>query len=72
MYGVVPAYIEVFSAWRWKVCVCAHHPHDQMSRVEAMRCWMQGHKVFPKYMARENICCDADENVWPNAGERQY
>lgn len=73
---------EFFSAWRWKVF--DHHPHDQMSLLEAMRAgcedtspedcqgWIRhSRRFFPRCMARENIRCDVDENLWPDARERQ-
>ena len=28
-------------------------------------------RYFPSYIAREDIRCDVDENLWPNAGERE-
>lgn len=57
---------EFFSAWRWKVF--GHHPHDQMSLLEAMcagcedtspedcQGWIRhSRRFFPRCMARENI-----------------
>ncbi|RXN26514.1 hypothetical protein ROHU_036474 [Labeo rohita] len=69
---------EFFSAWRWKVF--DHRPHDQMSLLDAMdaackditaeHCqgWIRHAKrFFPRCLAREDIRCDVDENMWPNA-----
>ncbi len=69
---------EFFSAWRWKVY--DHRPHDQMSLLDAMEAgcrdisaedcqgWIRHAKRFyPRCIARENIRCDVDENMWPNA-----
>ena len=72
---------EFFSAWRWKVY--DHRPHDQMSLLDAMDAgcrdisaedcqgWIRHAKRFyPRCMARDNIRCDVDENMWPNAEDR--
>ena len=81
----VPASIltipQPHSAWRWKVY--DHNPHTQMSQLDAMnaafedtsaedcQAWIRHAKIFfPRCLARENICCDIDENMWPNAGDR--
>ncbi|KAJ8268719.1 hypothetical protein COCON_G00113260 [Conger conger] len=69
---------EIFSAWRSKVF--NHLPHDQMSLLDAIdaacqyitaeHCqgWIRHAKrFFPRYLAREDIRCDVDENMWPNA-----
>ncbi|XP_071348704.1 uncharacterized protein [Trachinotus anak] len=73
---------EFFSAWRWKVF--DHHPHDQMSLLDAMAAacqditadncqgWIRHAKrYFPRCLAREDIRCDVDENMWPNADESE-
>lgn len=73
---------EFFSAWRWKVY--DHRPHDQMSLLDAMNAgcgvispedcqgWIRhSRRYFPRCIAREDIRCDVDENLWPNAGERE-
>ncbi len=65
---------EFFSTWRWKV-------FDQMSLLDAMDAacqditaelcqgWIRHTK---RYLAREeDIRCDVDENMWPNAEDRQ-
>ncbi|KAI7799111.1 hypothetical protein IRJ41_018416, partial [Triplophysa rosa] len=73
---------EFFSAWRWKVY--DHHPHDQMTLLEEMNAgcgdispedcqgWIRhSRRYFPRCIAREDIRCDVDENLWPNARERE-
>ncbi|XP_039598918.1 uncharacterized protein LOC120521189 [Polypterus senegalus] len=72
---------EFFSARKWKVF--DHRPHDQMSLLDAMdaacqditaeHCqgWIRhGKRFFPRCLAREDIRCDVDENMWPNAEDR--
>ncbi|KAL7839610.1 hypothetical protein SRHO_G00262680 [Serrasalmus rhombeus] len=73
---------EFFSAWRWKVY--DRQPHTQMTLLAAMdaaceditaedcRGWNRHSKrFFPRCIAREDIRCDVDENMWPNRQERQ-
>ncbi|XP_026213312.1 uncharacterized protein LOC113160317 isoform X1 [Anabas testudineus] len=73
---------EFFSAWRWKVY--DRQPHTQMTLLAAMdaacdditadacRGWIRHSKrFFPRCIAREDIRCDVDENLWPNIQERQ-
>lgn len=73
---------EFFSAWRWKVY--DHRPHNQMSLLAAMdaacdgitaehcRGWLRhARRFFPRCIARENLRCDVDENLWPDRQERQ-
>ncbi|XP_031164929.2 uncharacterized protein LOC116056748 [Sander lucioperca] len=72
---------EFFSAWRWKVY--DHRPYEQMPLLEAMNAgclaigaedcqgWMRhARRYFPRCIARENIQCDVDENLWHNRQER--
>ncbi|XP_019213444.1 uncharacterized protein LOC102077558 [Oreochromis niloticus] len=72
---------EFFSAWRWKVY--DRHPHEQMALLAAMdaacdditagscRGWIRhSRRYFPRCIARDNICCDVDENMWPDRQER--
>lgn len=72
----------VFSAWRWKVY--DHSPHDLLSLLDAMTAgcgdvspeacqgWIRHSKrFFPRCIAREDIRCDVDENMWPNAEDRE-
>ncbi|KAI7813016.1 hypothetical protein IRJ41_013688 [Triplophysa rosa] len=73
---------EFFSAWRWKVY--DRHPHTQMTLLAAMdaacdditadhcRGWIRHSKqIFPRCIAREDIRCDVDENLWPDRLECQ-
>ncbi|KAI7812952.1 hypothetical protein IRJ41_012596 [Triplophysa rosa] len=73
---------QFFSAWRWKVY--DRQPHTQMTLLAAMdaacdditadfcRGWIRHSKrFFPCFIAREDICCDVDENLWPNRQECQ-
>jgi len=72
---------EFFSLWRWKVY--DHHPHDQMSLLDAMddgcqdisaedcQGWIRhARRFFPRCIARDDIRCDVDENLWPNGEDR--
>ncbi|KAM9426087.1 uncharacterized protein KZ484_016148 isoform 2-T2 [Pholidichthys leucotaenia] len=72
---------EFLSAWRWKV---DHHSHDQMSLLEAMevacedtspedcKSWIErSRSYFARCVAREDVRCEVDENLWPNAEERE-
>ncbi|KAL7862608.1 hypothetical protein SRHO_G00115920 [Serrasalmus rhombeus] len=73
---------EFFSAWRWKVY--DRQPHTQMTLLAAMdaaceditaeacRGWIRhSRRSVPRCIAREDIRCDVDENMWPNRQERQ-
>ncbi|CAM4607126.1 unnamed protein product [Leuciscus chuanchicus] len=68
---------EYFSAWRWSVY--EHRAQDQRSLLHAMdavcedltgdqcRGWLRhARRFFPRCIARENIRCDVDENLWPD------
>ncbi|XP_060756584.1 uncharacterized protein LOC132867621 [Neoarius graeffei] len=72
---------EFFSAWRWRVY--ERHIGDQRSLLNAMdaacdditgdqcRGWLRhSRRFFPRCIARENIRCDVDENLWPNREQR--
>lgn len=63
--------------------VYGHHPHDQMSLLDAMNAGFQdisaedcqgwirhAKRFFPRCMALDDIQCDVDENLWPNAEDR--
>ena len=56
---------EFFSAWCWKVC--DHKPHAryplQVRSIMDMACKV----IFPPCLSREDIACDVDEVMWPNA-----
>ena len=71
---------EFFSAWRWKVY--DRRPHAQMAllaamdaacddiTVESCRGWIRhSRRYFPRCLAKEDICCDVDENMWPDRQE---
>ncbi len=73
---------DFFSAWRWKVY--DRQPHKQMTLLAAMDAvcdeitadacrGMIRHskRFFPCCIAREDIRCDVDANLWPNRQERQ-
>ena len=68
--------------WRWSVY--DPHPHDHMSLLDAMnvgcgdsspedyQAWIRHSRgYFPRCIAIEHIRRDVDENLWPNAGERE-
>ena len=72
---------KLFSSWRWKVY--DHHPHNQMSLLEAMNAgcldisaedcqrWIRhARRFFPRCIALDVIRRDVDENLWPNAEDR--
>ncbi|MGH0164636.1 UNVERIFIED_CONTAM: hypothetical protein FKN15_052414 [Acipenser sinensis] len=72
---------EFFSAWRWKVY--DRHPHERATLLLAMdeacddinadqcQAWIRHAKrFFPRCMNNEDIYCDVDENLWPNAQDR--
>lgn len=72
---------EYFSAWRWRVY--EHRAQDQRSLLHAMdaeceditgdqcRGWLRhARRFFPRCIARENIRCDVDENLWPDRQQR--
>ncbi|XP_061561327.1 uncharacterized protein LOC133417554 isoform X2 [Phycodurus eques] len=71
---------EFFSTWRWQVLDC--HSHRGMSLLDAMNAscqainaetcqgWIRrARRFFPRCIAREDIHCDVDENLWPNVKE---
>lgn len=73
---------EFYSAWSWKVY--DRQPHTQMTllaamdvacediTVDACRGWIRHSKIFfPCCIAREDIRCDVDENLWPDRQARQ-
>ncbi len=72
---------EFFSAWRWKAY--EHQARNQRSLLHAMdaacdditadqcRGWLRhSRRFFPRCIARENIRCDVDENLWPDRQQR--
>ena len=73
---------EFFSAWRWKVY--DRQPHARMSHLQTMEeaCgdidmgsvqgWIwRARRYFPRCLAREDIACDVDEVMWPDANSLQ-
>ncbi|XDV31835.1 hypothetical protein PO909_002784 [Leuciscus waleckii] len=72
---------EYFSAWRWRMY--EHWAQDQRSLLHAIdagceditgdqcRGWLRhARHFFPRCIARENIHCDVDENLWPDRQQR--
>ena len=72
---------ESFSAWGWKVY--DRHPLERATLLQAMddacddinvdqcQAWIRHAKrFFPRCLNNENIHCDVDENLWPNAQDR--
>lgn len=73
---------EFFSAWRWKVY--DRRPYEQATLLQAMdeacnditaqQCqgWIRhSRRFYQRCLANEDIRCDVDEMLWPNAAERQ-
>ncbi|XP_060799027.1 uncharacterized protein LOC132900766 isoform X2 [Neoarius graeffei] len=73
---------EFFSAWRWRVY--DHQPHARVPLLQAMnqacgdidvqaiQAWIRHSRAyFPRCLAREDIACDVDEVMWPDANRRQ-
>ncbi|KAK6491793.1 hypothetical protein HHUSO_G3964, partial [Huso huso] len=61
-----------------------HHPQEQATLIQAMEAaceditveacqgWIcHARLFFPRCMARDNVLCDVDENLWPDRNERQ-
>ncbi|XP_076744850.1 uncharacterized protein LOC143420546 [Maylandia zebra] len=72
---------EFFSSWRWKVYDRQPYTRENLVRamelacadipVEAFRGWIRHSRAFfPRCLARDNIACDVDEVMWPNAARR--
>jgi hypothetical protein len=72
---------EFFSAWRWRVY--EHQTQNQRSLLHAMdtvcdditgdqcRGWLRhARRFFLRCIARENIHCDVDKNLWPDRQQR--
>ncbi|KAJ8008780.1 hypothetical protein DPEC_G00081970, partial [Dallia pectoralis] len=72
---------ELFSAWRWKVY--DRQPLERATLLQAMdyacedinvdqcQAWIRHAKrFFPRCLNNEDIHCDVDENLWPNAQDR--
>lgn len=72
---------EFFSSWRWKVYDRQPYTRENLIRamelacadipVEAFQGWIRHSRAFfPRCLARDNIACDVDEVMWPNAARR--
>ncbi|XP_026005766.1 uncharacterized protein LOC113010777 [Astatotilapia calliptera] len=72
---------EFFSSWRWKVYDRQPYTRENLVRamelacadipVEAFQGWIRHSRAFfPRCLARDNIACDVDEVMWPNAARR--
>ncbi|XP_029681515.1 uncharacterized protein [Takifugu rubripes] len=71
---------EFFSAWRWKVydrdtqvtLLAAMDAACQDNTADSCRAWIRhARRYYPRCLAREDIRCDVDENLWPNRQERE-
>ncbi|CAM4573550.1 unnamed protein product [Leuciscus chuanchicus] len=72
---------EFFSSWRWKVYDRQPYTTENLLRamelacvdipVEAFQEWFRHSRAFfPRCLARDNIACDVDEVMWPDAAQR--
>ncbi|XP_039464307.1 uncharacterized protein LOC120437816 isoform X1 [Oreochromis aureus] len=72
---------EFFSSWRWKVYDRQPYTRENLLRAmeqacvdipaEAFQGWIRRSRAFfPQCLARDNIACDVDEVMWPNAAQR--
>lgn len=72
---------EFFSSWRWKVYDRQPYTRENLLRamelacvdipVEAFQGWIHHSRAFfPRCLARDNIACDVDEVMWPDAAQR--
>ncbi|RXN30625.1 receptor-type tyrosine- phosphatase U-like protein [Labeo rohita] len=72
---------EFFSSWRWKVYDRQPYTKENLLRamelacvdipVEAFQGWIRHSRAFfPWCLARDNIACDVDEVMWPDAAQR--
>ncbi|RXN25040.1 receptor-type tyrosine- phosphatase U-like protein [Labeo rohita] len=71
---------EFFSSWRWKVYDRQPYTRENLLRamelacvdipVEAFQGWIRHSRAFlPRCLARDNIACDVDEVMWPDAAQ---
>ncbi|RXN22017.1 receptor-type tyrosine- phosphatase U-like protein [Labeo rohita] len=71
---------EFFSSWRWKVYDRQPYTRENLLRamelacvdipVEAFQGWIRHSRAFfPRCLARDNIACDVDEVMWPDAAD---
>ncbi|XP_038569875.1 uncharacterized protein LOC119899396 [Micropterus salmoides] len=72
---------EFFSLWRWKVYDRQPYTRENLLRAMELACvdipvenfqgWIRHSRAFfPRCLARDNIACDLDEVMWPDAAQR--
>ncbi|XP_025758107.1 uncharacterized protein LOC112843511 isoform X1 [Oreochromis niloticus] len=72
---------EFFSSWRWKVYDRQPYTRENLLRAMELACvdipaeafqgWIcHSRAFFPRCLARDNIACDVDEVMWPDAAQR--
>ncbi|XP_038570800.1 uncharacterized protein LOC119900112 isoform X2 [Micropterus salmoides] len=72
---------EFFSSWRWKVYDRQPYTRENLLRAMELACvdipvenfqgWIRHSRAFfPRCLARDNIACDMDEVMWPDAAQR--
>uniref|UniRef100_A0A1A8C9L3 DDE superfamily endonuclease n=1 Tax=Nothobranchius kadleci TaxID=1051664 RepID=A0A1A8C9L3_NOTKA len=72
---------EFFSSWRWKVSNRQPYTRENLLRamelacgdipVEALQGWIcHSRAFFPRCLAGDNIACDVEEVMWPDAAQR--
>ncbi len=72
---------EFFSSWRWKVYDRQPYTRENLLSamelacvdipMEAFQGWIHHSRAFfPRCLARDNIACDVDEVMWPDAAQR--
>lgn len=72
---------EFFSSWRWKVYDRQPYTRENLLRAMELACvdipaeafqgWIRHSRAFfPRCLARDNIACDVDEVMWPDAAQR--
>ncbi|KAL3980230.1 hypothetical protein ACER0C_016303 [Sarotherodon galilaeus] len=72
---------EFFSSWRWKVYDRQPYTRENLLRAMELACvdipaeafqgWIRHSRAsFPWCLARDNIACNVDEVMWPDAAQR--
>ncbi|KAL3972583.1 bestrophin-4 [Sarotherodon galilaeus] len=72
---------EFFSSWRWKVYDRQPYTRENLLRAMELACvdipaeafqgWIRHSRAFfPRCLERDNIACDVDEVMWPDAAQR--
>ncbi|KAL3987640.1 hypothetical protein ACER0C_014755 [Sarotherodon galilaeus] len=72
---------EFFSSWRWKVYDRQPYTRENLLRAMELACvdipaeafqgWIRHSRAFfPRCLARDNIACNVDEVMWPDAAQR--